>query len=247
VEYATWRERYRAIQADFGFPFDREEASADALERLLTPADRRDPLGRVAAVVRGRDAIVVGLAPNAGPPPVWRLAPGDRPPVVLAADGATADCLRAALVPTIVTTDLDGPVPSEVTANGRGSLVVVHAHGDNAAAIERWVPEFPGPLAGSWTGPPRPALLNVGGFTDGDRAAFLAEASGARKILLWGFDFERVDEPDAALAVRKRAKLAWAERLLAERAATGRCPVRVWRRDGSEVPYPTGKYSTSTR
>jgi len=247
VEYAIWAERYRAIQAEFGFPFGREEESADALVRRLAPDDRRDPLGRVRARLHGRDAIVVGLAPGAGPPPVWRLAAGDVPPAVIAADGATADCLRAGLVPTVVTTDLDGPVPSEVSANGRGSLVVVHAHGDNRAAIERWVPEFPGPLAGSWAGPPRPALLNVGGFTDGDRAAFLAEAAGARKILLWGFDFDRVDEPDPVEQARKRAKLAWAERLLAELTATGRCPVRLWRRDGSELPYPTGRYSTSTR
>jgi len=247
VEYGTWAERYRAIQAEFGFPFDREEASAAALERRLRPADRIGPLDRVRARLAGRDAIVVGLAPGAGPPPVWRLPVGGGPPVVIAADGATADCLRAGLVPAVVTTDLDGPVPSEVTANGRGSLVVVHAHGDNRAAIERWVPEFPGPLAGSWAGPPRPALLDVGGFTDGDRAAFLAEAAGARKVLLWGFAFDRVDEAAPADRDRKLAKLAWAERLLAELAATGRCPVRIWRTDGTEVPYPTGKYSTSTR
>lgn len=247
MEYSVWVERYRAIQAEFRFPFDREVAAAEALERLLRPADRLGALERATAPLRGRTAVVVGRAPGAGPPPVWRLPPSGRAAAIVAADGATEACLEAGLVPTVIVTDLDGPVASEVTASGRGSLVVVHAHGDNVPALARWVPEFPGALVGSWAGPPRPALLNVGGFTDGDRAAFLADAAGADPILLWGFDLDRVEEDDPVRRERKRSKLAWAGRLLAELAATGRAPLRLWRRDGSTIPYPTGRYSTTTR
>ncbi len=166
--------------------------------------------------------------------------------MLIAADGAAERCLTAGLVPAVVVTDLDGPVPSEVTANLRGSLVLVHAHGDNVPALERWVPEFPGELAGSWAGPPRPALLNVGGFTDGDRAAYLAEAVGARRILLWGFDFESVEEPDGPTRTRKLAKLACARRLLDELAAEGSVPMLRWARDGSIAPYGTS-HDASTR
>jgi uncharacterized Rossmann fold enzyme len=249
VEYERWAPFYEAIRAEFDFPFAREERAAEALVGLLAPAHLLDPLGRVGRRLAGRDAIIVGGAPDAGPPPVWRLPAVDPPPALVAADAATDACLAARLVPDVIVTDLDGPVPAEIAANHRGSLVVVHAHGDNLEALRRWVPQFPGELAGSWAGPPRPGLLNVGGFTDGDRAAFLSEAVGARRLLLWGFDFERVEgEPPERRAIKRR-KLAWAERLLGELARATDVPVLLWRRDGSTVPFPPaqGSVEKSTR
>ena len=244
MRYELWAPRYEAIRADLGYPFEREARAADRLERLLPAEARRDPLGRLGRRLRGRDAIVVGLAPGAGPPPIWRLPPSDLAPAVLAADGATAACLDAGLVPSVVVTDLDGPVPAEVGANHRGALVVVHAHGDNLPALERWVPELPGELAGSWAGPPRDALLNVGGFTDGDRAAYLADALGARRILLWGFDFASVDEGSAAARATKLRKLGWAARALDALAADGATPIFRWERDGSQVQLARTARST---
>jgi len=247
MEYARWAPRYEAIRAEFGFPFDREEAAARELERLLPEPARDDPMGRLRACLRDRTVIVAGLAPSAGPPPVWRLAAEHPAPAIVAADGATADCLRSGLIPNVVATDLDGPVASEVTANRKGSLVVIHAHGDNLGALTDWVPEFPGALVGSWAGPPRGPLIDVGGFTDGDRAAYLAEAAGARRILLWGFDFLRVEEADPTSRQRKLAKLAWADRLLAELDRVGGSPLFLWQRDGSLDAYPGGRSVASTR
>ena len=244
MRYALWAPRYEAIRADFGYPFEREELAAARLEALLPERARVDPLGRVAPRLRGRDAIIVGLAPGAGPPPVWRLTASAPAPALVAADGAARTCLEAGLVPSVITTDLDGPVPAEVEANGRGAFVVLHAHGDNVPALERWVPEFPGELAGSWAGPPRDGLLDVGGFTDGDRGAYLAEEAGARRILLWGFDPVDVDEPDPTTRELKRRKLGWTERLLADLARDGRAPVLRWRRDGSFVQLGSAERST---
>ncbi len=247
MEYSRWAPRYDAIRAEFGFPFERERVAADALVRLLPEESRTPPLPRIRPRLAGRDVVVVGAAPGTGPPPVWRLPSTDPAPALVAADGGAAACLAGRLVPTVVVTDLDGPVPSEVSANRQGALVVVHAHGDNRPALEAWVPEFPGELAGSWAGPPTEVLLDVGGFTDGDRAAYLAEACGARRVLLWGFDFERVEAPDAATRERKRAKFAWADRLLAELDREGGAPVVLWRRDGTLVDYPGGRNGASTR
>ncbi len=244
MRYERWAPFYEEIRAEFGFPFEREVASADLLDRLLPDSARRDPLVRLGRRLSGRDAIVVGGAPGAGPPPVWRLPPLGPAPALLAADGSAGTCVAAGLVPEVVVTDLDGPIPGQISANQRGSLVVVHAHGDNADALSRWVPEFPGELAGSWAGPPRPALLDVGGFTDGDRAAYLAEELGANRILLWGFDFDRVDEEEGAGGRRKLRKLGWARRLLGELATSGRSPVLFWRRDGVLVPYGSAERST---
>jgi len=247
MEYSRWAPYYHAIAREFDFPFEREVASADRLEALLPSAARVSPLGRIASRLAGREVIVVGLAPRTGPPPIWRLPSSDPAPAIVAADGAAAVCLDAGIVPAVIATDLDGPLATEVGANRRGSLVVVHAHGDNLDAIDEWVPQFPGELAGSWAGPPRPALIDVGGFTDGDRAVYLAEAVGARSVLLWGFDFRASDEPDPGRRARKLAKLAWADRLIGELAATGRSRIETWRRDGSRVPYDTGRNDASTR
>jgi hypothetical protein len=244
VRYELWKPRYEEIRAAFGYPFEREEAAAAALRRALPPAARVDPLGRLRRRLDGREVVVVGLAPGAGPPPVWRLPVSGPTPAIVAADGAARPCLEAGMVPNVIATDLDGPVPAEVEANGRGALVVVHAHGDNAAAVERWVPEFPGELAGSWAGPPGDGLLDVGGFTDGDRAAYLAEEAGAGRILLWGFDPASVDEPDASLREMKRRKLAWALTLLEDLAREGRSPLFWWRRDGSLAQVGSAPRST---
>jgi uncharacterized Rossmann fold enzyme len=248
VEYLRWAPLYEEVRRAFGFSWERERASAARLRALLPPAALEPPLPRVAARLRGREVVVVGRAPRAGPPPLWRRPFAAEGVAVVAADGAAETCLDAGIVPDVVATDLDGPVASEVTANRRGSLVVVHAHGDNLPALEEWVPQFPGELAGSWAGPPEDGLLDVGGFTDGDRAAYLGEAAGGARLLLWGFDFARVDEADPASRERKLAKLAWAERALGELARSTSVPVARWERDGSLRPYSAaGTSGASTR
>ena len=246
MEYSEWAPRYDRIRAEFGFPFEREVAAAELLLSLLPRSAPVDPIARLRPFVEGRTAVVVGLAPRSGPPPLWRLPPTARAPAILAADGATATCLDAGIVPTIVVTDLDGPVAAEVAANRRGSVAVIHAHGDNRAALEEWVGQFPGEVVGSWAGPPRPRLLNVGGFTDGDRAAYLADHLGAEKVLLWGFDFARTAPTDPAAHEVKLVKLTWAGRMLGELAADGRVPLFLWRSDGTIAPYPPERYEEST-
>ena len=56
---------------------------------------------------------------------------------------------------------------------------------------------------------PVDAVANYGGFTDGDRAAFLADHCGADRLVFPGWDF---DDPD--VDGMKARKLDWAERLL---------------------------------
>lgn len=246
MEYLEWAPYYERIRREFGFSMEREQAAADRLAELLPAPARRDPIARLRPRIAGREVVVVGLAPRAGAPPVWRLPATGPAPVVIAADGAARPCLNAGLVPGVVVTDLDGPVASEVAANARGALVVVHAHGDNVPALERWVPEFSGELAGSWAGAPTDGLLDVGGFTDGDRGACLAAHLGATRVLLWGFDFADPDGATEAERARKQAKLRWAERILGV-VARGAVPLALWRRDGSVVPYPVEPTGPSTQ
>lgn len=243
VRYDEWAPVYERICAAFDFDLVAERRAADRLRALAPQLDATTTLTRARSRIEGRDTVVVGLAPAAGPPPLWRLPPGGRKPAILAADGATQTCLTAGIVPDVVVTDLDGPVPSEASAQARGAFVIVHAHGDNLAALERWVPQLAGDLGGSWAGPPTPALIDVGGFTDGDRAAYLAAACGARRVLLWGFDFTHAVEPDARSRERKLAKLQWAERALGWLVTHDGAPVYRWTRDGAVAAYPPGPTS----
>lgn len=247
MEYTLWAPQYELIRRAFGFDFAREEAAARRLSDLLPASAGVDPMGRLARRLAGADAIVVGRAPRAGPPPVWRLPPTARRPTLVAADGASAVCLEAGLVPDVIVTDLDGPIASEVTANRRGSFTVIHAHGDNIPQLEEWVGQFAGELAGSWAGPPTDTLLDVGGFTDGDRAAYLACEAGASRVLLWGFDFRTAEQTDPALLERKLRKLEWADRSLRFLAAHAPCPLLKWEPDGTLAPYPSDNVLESTR
>jgi uncharacterized Rossmann fold enzyme len=52
-------------------------------------------------------------------------------------------------------------------------------------------------------------LFNFGGFTDGDRCLFLADAFDAASVILIGFDFDDPDVPPL-----KKEKLKCAEKLI---------------------------------
>jgi uncharacterized Rossmann fold enzyme len=116
--------------------------------------------------------------------------------------------LERDLVPGAVVTDLDGPFPEIQRSNRMGSLMVVHAHGDNLDALTSYVPRLKR-VVGTCQCRPPPGLINFGGFTDGDRCVFLAKELGAAKISLLGFDFQ-----DEALTPRKKKKLCWAKKLI---------------------------------
>jgi uncharacterized Rossmann fold enzyme len=71
------------------------------------------------------------------------------------------------------------------------------------------VPRFSGPIVATAQSAPLPRVYNFGGFTDGDRAVFAADALGAAEIRILGFDLD-----DRNVDPMKRGKLHWARRLL---------------------------------
>ena len=82
------------------------------------------------------------------------------------------------------------------------------------------------------------AVDNFGGFTDGDRAAFLADELGAADLRFVGWDFD-----DPAVGPEKARKLRWAERLLhlLERRRGDRFGVLEGRRAAIDpIPMPDG-------
>ncbi len=201
MEFELWEPFYEAIIEDFGYSRDEDRRAARFLDENLEPFDTE----RLDAIVRDEMAVVVGDAPSLEPSRV----PEDG--VVVAADGAAERLSDAGVRVDVMVTDLDGaPTYAAEMSHGDDGTVVMHAHGDNRDALERWLPEFEvSNVVGTTQVDPREfdALHNFGGFTDGDRSAFLADAFGASRIEVVGFDF-------TAAEGEKREKLRWAQRLL---------------------------------
>ena len=94
-------------------------------------------------------------------------------------------------MPHIIVTDLDGGIEDQIHCLSRGTIMLVHGHGDNMKTISNIGPRLFGSVLGTTQVDPTEGggLDNFGGFTDGDRAAFTAQHFGARSIILLGFNF----------------------------------------------------------
>jgi uncharacterized Rossmann fold enzyme len=201
MDFEAWDVYYRQILKDFGYSREEDERSARILDAKLggmriDPEDLRPLFG-------GREATIAGNAEGL----VDELAVVLHP--IVAADEATSVLRAKGIRPDVIVTDLDGNVDDQIAANREGSVAVIHAHGDNIPAVERWAPRFTGKVLATTQSRPFGRVFNFGGFTDGDRAAFLADHLGASSLLLLGFDFENPSPKDEDRETKKR-KLDWA-------------------------------------
>lgn len=207
-----WERLYDYILTDLGLDRDRDYHSCRVLDMLLsarmsTVVEARKIL---IELIEGKSAMIVGDSPNSS---CFR----PQGSVLIAADSSLEKCLEVGITPDIVTTDLDGVTVSSLRS--KDTLFVVHAHGDNVERLERLLPEVRGLFIGTAQYKCSPRIEVPGGFTDGDRAAFLAYYYGARKVYLHGFSFSSVGrwlKPSGTRvnASAKLAKLAWARILL---------------------------------
>lgn len=207
MDYAAWEPTYREILADMGYDEARDHRAAERLDALLADVDPL-PAAWLADRLSGRPAVIFGAAPDLDED-VGSFASYEGP--TIAAGSATGPVLDAGIVPDLVVTDLDGDPKRQVEIHGESVPLAVHAHGDNGDRLERWVPDLDGPVLGTCQCDPEglDRVRNLGGFTDGDRAACLAAHFGARKLILVGWDFD-------AASGDKLAKLRWARRIVEE-------------------------------
>lgn len=209
MRFELWEPLYQDILEDFGFSRDRDEEAARLLWHLLKKDPKSLDLDRLDVLIRGRKVLVCGNAPGlARVLEKIRSLEDFGSMTVIAADGATSVLLKAEVHPHIIVSDLDGYVPDVIEAEKNGSIVVVHAHGDNMPALKEYVPLLKA-VVGTTQSEPFEGIYNFGGFTDGDRCVFLARRFGAATIKLIGFDYE-----DPLVTPMKKKKLKWARRLV---------------------------------
>ena len=221
MEFGLWEKYYKEILDDFGFSREGDEASAKLLDEILS-TEGCLTLNDLADIVGFSDKFIVfGAGPSIKEHVEMLKNDYDlKNYVLVAADGATTALIEQKLVPDIVATDLDGNIDDILLANIRGANIVIHAHGDNIDRIAS-LSSFFNNVLGTTQAQPVGNLYNFGGFTDGDRAIFLAVALGASEITLAGMDFgdivTRYSRPNLSSDLSeaddfKKKKLMYAEK-----------------------------------
>ncbi|MFC7227108.1 DUF115 domain-containing protein [Salinirubellus salinus] len=228
MRFSTWRPAYDAILDDFGYDAGGDEAARDELAAIVRPFDhsRLDFTGETVAVAGGAPTLDDELD---------AVREADS---VVAASVAADACLDAGLSVDVMVTDLDKNPETARRLTDEGVPVAAHAHGDNREAVRAVVPTFDlAHTLGTTQAEPRGPVENFGGFTDGDRGAFLADQFGAERLVFPGWDFD-----DLTVDPAKARKLAWAERLLRwlEHRRGERFAVLDGRRDGIVLPWLDG-------
>jgi uncharacterized Rossmann fold enzyme len=223
MEFGTWEPVYETIVADFGFDRAADEYARDRIADLTEPFD----VQRLAC--HGQRVAITGAGPSLE-------ANADRArsaDAVFAAATSATRLLATGVDVDCMVTDMDEPPATARSLTERGVPVVAHAHGDNLPAVRWDVPSFvTDHVLATTQAAPVGHVLNFGGFTDGDRAAFLADTLGADELVFVGFDFD-----DPAVNPIKARKLVWAQRLLhwLERRRGQRFDVLDGRRDGIDT------------
>ncbi len=210
---------YAGIAREFGFSRAEDGRAARVLDSIIR---RPVPAGRIGRMIRGRTVFVVGSGPSLSSS-IPFLKKYDNPKIV--ADSALRGLAGRGVRPDIVVTDLDGDAGCLRRSGRAGSIMVVHAHGDNIARLHM-AGDFRNCLGTSQGGAPG-RLRDFGGFTDGDRCVFIADAFGAQRVVLFGMDFgKRIGRHSGTRRserVTKLKKLARAEELLGWLAKRSAC------------------------
>lgn len=226
MNYDEWENWYERILDDFKFSKQDDEDSAKLLNQILNEEGyiTIDDLKCDIVDFKNTDKFIVfGAGPSIKQHvKTIRENYNLEDYILISADGATTALLEMHIVPDIIATDLDGNMDDILAANFRNAYLVVHAHGNNKELIGKYT-SFLDNVMGTTQSKPEGCLYNFGGFTDGDRAIFLALQLGAKSIILAGMDFgdivTKYSRPNNKLDLMdadeiKKKKLKYAEELV---------------------------------
>ena len=241
MKFETWKHWYKKILEDLGFSQEEDERTAKVLSEILDKKGsikfedvinnipQENPLFPNDDDNRNiKNAIVFGAGPSLKKDIGFIKDKCDsdkeyfKDYILIVADGATTVVLKENILPDIIVTDLDGKLEDLMIANEKGSVFVLHGHGNNLDLILKYTEKIHKVL-GTTQSKPMPNLHNFGGFTDGDRAVFLAVALGVGKIVLAGMDFgimttnysrPNLENEIAEADEVKKKKLKYAEELV---------------------------------
>jgi uncharacterized Rossmann fold enzyme len=217
MKYKNWDSIYKRILKDFGFSYKQDANAADILDNLIQVKKNRISIKKLAALIRQRDIIIFGAGPSLIST-INKYRNLFRGKITISVDGATSALIENDIFPDIIVTDLDGKISDQIKANLHGSIVIIHAHGDNIDKIKRYVPKFKGKIIGTTQIDTEiyNNIYNFGGFTDGDRAVYITYEFKPKKITLVGFDFDNIIGEYSFTKNKKQKlkKLKWCKYLI---------------------------------
>jgi len=193
VSLSEWMKWYRKIVEVMGYDVDKDMLATQVLANYLINNHAIYPERILRLMIGGRTVFIFGAGPTLkrGVKEIIKRGYHENS-VLIAADGATTALVEEDVYPDVIVTDLDGDIHSIMESVKRGTIPVIHAHGDNINKLNAYVPRFLSLtklLVGTTQVEPVLPVRNFGGFTDGDRAVFLAANFNARRIILIGMDF----------------------------------------------------------
>ncbi len=201
MELERWIPIYEDIIEDLKYSKDEDEEAAE----LLAEIRGSDPI-KPLKELKGKKVEIQG--------PFVKEPTGD---VHISAGAAVSRSVDIGSPLDFIVTDLDGDTELQIRKNLEGVVLVIHAHGDNTDLIRHHAGEFKGHVISTCQCEPPEGetgnIYNFGGFTDGDRAVYMADHFGAEEIILNGWDFEKPAEKGNDEAIKKK-KLNWAKRLI---------------------------------
>jgi uncharacterized Rossmann fold enzyme len=193
-----WEQKYVKILYEFNYDKKSDIESAKKLNVILKKTSTK----KLRLLINNKVVFVIGAGPSLlSSIPYLKKYQATK----IVADGATQALIENRIMPQIVVTDLDGDWAALRKA-ARKCVVVAHAHGDNKDKLDL-VSEFP-ICFGTTESKQFGKIHNFGGFTDGDRAVFLANHFGAKKIILFGMDFgQKIGKYSKARISDRKTKL----------------------------------------
>jgi len=218
--YTNWEILYQKISEDLELDIKNEIKSAKIFNEILKNNKNKIILeSDLKNIFFKKEVFIFGAGPSLEKT-IKSYKDRFENKILISADGATSALIKEKIYPDIIVTDLDGKVSDQINSNIKKSIVIIHAHGDNINNIKRYTKKFEKNIFGTIQINPLKYkfLNNYGGFTDGDRAVFLAEHFQAKYIYLLGFDFDgnigRYSFSENKNVFLKRKKLKWCKYLI---------------------------------
>ena len=165
-----WKKRYsKNILKEFKYSEKKDKESAILLNSILKKSNVNE---KIISLIKGKTVFVIGSGPSLSTA-VPKLK-NFKKSIKIAADSSIKHLVENGIIPDIIMTDLDGDRTTLEKIGKTKSIFVVHAHGDNVEKLE--IVKKIKNCIGTTQTIPFNKIENFGGFTDGDRAVFLANS-----------------------------------------------------------------------
>ncbi|TXT56726.1 MAG: 6-hydroxymethyl-7,8-dihydropterin pyrophosphokinase [Candidatus Thorarchaeota archaeon] len=192
LDWHAWKPFYYEIADRLCLNPEQDFHATNILDSLLKGQDPIPLLDELENIIQGRVIVVCGAGPSLERHLRKLMDQTDWEKLkFIAADGAASALHDSQIRCDVIVTDLDGNVPLIVKMAMENSLPIVHAHGDNIHKVKEYIPKF-NHVLGSTQVIPTDHVFLWGGFTDGDRACFLASHYSPEKIILVGMDYGKI-------------------------------------------------------